>query len=89
VLEALEAAQILGEIWKGWQAGDVVEVGVWVDVVIDGELDDGASVLVVHEKREEEEDDTSVATESVVWMQGRSTRRQRAGQRAPRGAVGT
>jgi hypothetical protein len=40
---------------EGRQAGDVVEVGVRVEVVVDGELGDGAGVLAVHDEREEEE----------------------------------
>jgi hypothetical protein len=40
---------------KGRQAGDVVEIGVRVEVVVDGELGDGAGVLSVHDEREEEE----------------------------------
>ena len=37
------------------EARDVVEVGVRVEVVVDGELGDGAHVLAVHEEREQEE----------------------------------
>jgi hypothetical protein len=40
---------------EGREGGDVVEVGVGVEVVVDGKLGDGADVLAVHEEREEEE----------------------------------
>ena len=53
----LERSQVSGGSARGGsrQAGDVVEVGVRVEVVVDGELGDGAGVLTVHDEREEEE----------------------------------
>jgi hypothetical protein len=51
------AGEVAGERGQreGRQAGDVVEVSVRVEVVVDGELGDGAGVLAVHDEREEEE----------------------------------
>lgn len=49
-----EVAGGRGEEERG-KGGDVVEIGVGIEVVVDGELGEGADVLAVHEEGEEEE----------------------------------